>query len=84
MYELRIADSWRIFYKYNTVLKMEILKKAFPMQPQTGTLSGFRLREAPALINERGVFLTPTRVFYDGIWGYERLANMLPEDYEAK
>ena len=54
------------------------------MQPPTGTMTGLRLREAPVLITGRGVLLTPIRVYYDGIWAYERLANMLPEDYEAE
>jgi hypothetical protein len=63
---------------------MEIMKKVFLRgQPPTGTVSGLRLREAPVLINARGVILTPIRVFYDDAWAYERLANMLPEDYEV-
>jgi hypothetical protein len=28
--------------------------------------------------------LTPIGVYYDGVWAYERLANMLPEDYEVE
>lgn len=85
IYELRIKDGWRIFYEKNTELKQDITKKMIVSgQPPTGTVSGFRLREEPVLINERGILLTPIRLFYDGIWGYERLANMLPEDYEEK
>jgi hypothetical protein len=85
IYELRVNDGWRIFYEKNTDLKLEITRK-MPVigQPPTGTVSGLRLREEPVLINARGIILTPIRLFYDGIWGYERLANMLPEDYEAK
>ena len=85
IYELRIKDGWRIYYEKNTELKQDITKKMIVSgQPPTGTVSGFRLREEPVLINERGIILTPIRLFYDGIWGYERLANMLPEDYEEK
>src|SRR6187399_717664 len=85
IYELRIKDGWRIFYEKSTNLKVEMTRN-IPIigQPPTGTVSGLRLREEPVLINARGILLTPIRVFYDGIWGYERLANMLPEDYEVE
>jgi hypothetical protein len=85
LYELRINDGWRIFYEKNTDLKREITRKMIVGgQPPTGTVSGLRLREEPVLINARGILLTPIRLFYDGIWGYERLANMLPEDYDVE
>src|SRR5688572_1561734 len=84
IYELRLMDGWRIIYKNSTTLKTEIQRKSFMMQPSTGTMTGLRLREAPVLITGRGVLLTPIRVYYDGIWAYVRLANMLPEDYEAE
>jgi hypothetical protein len=84
IYELRVHDGWRVMYSKNTDLKTEMMKKNFISgQPSTGTISGLRLREEPVLINARGIILTPMRLFYDGIWGYERLANMLPEDYEV-
>ena len=83
VYELRVEDGWRVFYEKNTNLKREITKKMIVSgQPPTGTVSGLRLREEPVLINARGIILTPIRLFYDGIWGYECLASMLPEDYE--
>ena len=85
LYELRVNDGWRVFYEKNTNLKREITKKMIVSgQPPTGTVSGLRLREEPVLINSRGIILTPIRLFYDGIWGYERLANMLPADYEVE
>jgi len=85
LYELRIKDGWRILYEKNTDLKLEIMKKMIVGgQPSSGTVSGLRLREEPVLVNERGIILTPIRLFYDGIWGYERLANMLPEDYDVE
>jgi len=85
IYELRVHDGWRIFYEKNTELKLDITRKIMvDGQPPTGTVSGLRLREEPVLINARGIILTPIRLFYDGIWGYERLANMLPEDYEVE
>jgi len=85
LYELRIKDGWRVFYEKNTNLKLEIMRKMIVSgQPPTGTVSSLRLREEPVLVNERGIILTPIRLFYDGIWGYERLANMLPEDYEVE
>ena len=85
LYELRVKDGWRIFYEKNTDLKLEITKKMIVGgQPSSGTVSGLRLREEPVLVNARGIILTPIRLFYDGIWGYERLANMLPEDYDVE
>ncbi|HMK19711.1 MAG TPA: carboxypeptidase-like regulatory domain-containing protein [Chitinophagaceae bacterium] len=85
IYELRVKDGWRVMYSKNTDLKTEMMKKNFISgQPSTGTISGLRLREEPVLVNARGIILTPIRLFYDGIWGYERLANMLPEDYEVE
>jgi len=85
IYELRLNDGWRVMYSKNTDLKTEMMRKNFISgQPSTGTVSGLRLREEPVLVNERGIILTPIRLFYDGIWGYERLANMLPEDYEVE
>ena len=85
IYELRVRDGWRVFYEKNTDLKLDIMRKTIlGGQPPKGTVSGLRLREEPVLINARGIILTPIRLFYDGIWGYERLANMLPEDYEVE
>ena len=84
IYELRVNNGWRVYYDKNTKLKTQIIKRTFTPQPPTGTVSGLRLREAPALINERGIILTPIRLFYDDMWSYERLANMLPEDYEVE
>jgi hypothetical protein len=85
IYELRVNDGWRVLYEKNTNLKREITKKMIVSgQPPTGTVSGLRLREEPVLVNERGIILTPIRLFYDGIWSYERLANMLPEDYDVE
>ena len=85
IYELRVNDGWRVMYSKNTDLKTEMMRKIFISgQPSTGTVSVLRFREEPVLINARGIILTPIRLFYDGIWGYERLANMLPEDYEVE
>lgn len=85
IYELRINGGWRVIYSKSTYLKEEVMRKTFAAdQPPTGTISGLRIREGPVLISERGIILTPIRVFYDGIWAYELLANMLPEDYEVE
>ena len=59
MYELRVTGGWRIIYEKNTDLKSEIARKFFIPQPQTDTVTGLRLRQAPALITERGISLTP-------------------------
>jgi len=85
VYEMRINDGWRIVFSKDTDLKNELMRKnIFLGQPGTGTISGLRLRQTPVLINEKGIILTPVNVFYDGIWAFERLANMLPRDYEPE
>ena len=84
IYELRLDNGWRVMYSENTALKNEVLKKKLIGQPARGTMTGLRLREAPVLLNDRGILLTPLSVYLDGIWAYERLANMLPEDYEPE
>jgi hypothetical protein len=85
IYELIINNGWRINFAKNTDLKVELVRRNLLRdQPNSGTFSGLRLREEPVLLSERGILLTPLHVFYDGIWGYERLANMLPEDYEVE
>ena len=51
-------------------------------QPRSGTFSGLRLNVRPILLDYKGRLLTPLAAYYDGIWAFERLANMLPEDFE--
>ena len=83
IYELRIGDGWRIIYNGNTELKNQIQKKSLGgFQPPLVTACGLRLKESPVLVNEKGLLLTPSRLYLDGIWAYERLANMLPDDYK--
>lgn len=85
IYELRVRDGWRINFARSSKLKEEITSKMLINgQPPSGTISGLRVREEPVLVNEKGILLTPIRVFYDGMWSFERLANMLPEDYEVE
>lgn len=82
IYELRIGDGWRITYNGNTELKKQVQKKSLAgLQPPLVTACGIRLKDPPALLNEKGLLLTPMRLYFDGIWVYERLANMLPDDY---
>lgn len=82
IYEMRVGDGWRISYNGNTELKKQILQKSLGgFQPPSVTACGLRLKESPALLTEKGLLLTPMRLYFDGIWSYERLANMLPDDY---
>ena len=82
IYELRLGDGWRINYNGNTELKKQILQKSLGgFQPPAVTACGLRLKDSPALLNEKGLLLTPMNLYFDGIWAYERLANMLPDDY---
>jgi hypothetical protein len=85
IYELLLRDGWRISYSKSTKLKQEVMRKTFiGGQSTNATVSGLRYREKPVLVSEKGILLTPMNLFFDGIWGYERLANMLPEDYSPE
>ena len=84
VYELRVNNGWRVMFSQNTGLKNEVMRKRLIGQPAKGTMTGLRLRQEPVLLSERGILLTPLSVFLDGIWAYERLANMLPEDYDPE
>jgi hypothetical protein len=87
LYNLKIGDGWRVTYNKTTILKQDLQQKNLLIgQNPRSSASGLRLRdkksEQPVLVNERGLLLTPTLLYFDFMWGYERLANMLPEDYE--
>jgi CarboxypepD_reg-like domain len=87
LYQLNIGDGWRVNYNKTTSLKQDLQHKNLLMgQSPSSTTSGLRLRDKtnaqPVLVNERGLLLTPMLLYYDFMWGYERLANMLPEDFE--
>jgi CarboxypepD_reg-like domain len=87
LYNLKIGDGWRVTYNKTTSLKQDLQQKNLLMGQTPGSsTSGLRLRdkksEQPVLVNERGLLLTPMLLYYDFMWGYERLANMLPEDYD--
>jgi hypothetical protein len=82
IYELKLKGSLHITYRKNTKLKNDIQQdRGFIRQPNSGTFSGLRMKENPVLIDYKGLLLTPMNIIYDGIWVYERLANMLPEDF---
>jgi hypothetical protein len=84
IYELRIKNGWNVVYAGNTDLKKEIMNKNLIWQPQSGTISGLRLKESPVLVSENGILLTPMGLSFNGVWAFERLANMLPKDYTVK
>lgn len=85
IYEIKTADRLRVVYGKNTELKQEITKnRIVGGQPRDGTVSGLRLFKPPILVDYRGRLLTPMAAYYDGIWSFERLANMLPEDYKPE
>lgn len=83
IYELNAADWLRVIYKKNTTLKQNIQQKQILTgQPYSGTFSSLKPRGRPILFDYKGRLLTPLAIYYDGIWAFERLANMLPEDFE--
>ncbi len=84
IYQLKIADWLRVVYNRTSALKSEITRnRIITGQVRDMTVSGIRPVKPPApiLIDYRGRLLTAMLFYYDGIWMYERLANMLPEDY---
>ena len=85
VFELSLSQQMYIKYNRNTELKLQMARiMTLPGQPESGTMSGLRLKKSPVLVDYRGILLYPMNVYFDGIWAYERLANMLPEDYEPE
>lgn len=85
VFELSLSQQMYIKYNRNTELKLQMARiMTLPGQPESGTMSGLRLKKSPVLVDYRGILLYPMNVYFDGIWAYERLANMLPEDYELE
>lgn len=85
IFELKMADRLRVVYARNTALKLEVTKnRIVGGQVRDGSISGLRPYKPPVLVDYRGRLLTPMAAYYDGIWSYERLANMLPEDYKPE
>lgn len=87
VYELKIADWLRVLYNKNTALKKDITKnRIVGGQMVDLTVAGIRpiKPRTPVLIDDRGRTVTPMSFYYDGMWSYERLANMLPEDYKPE
>ena len=84
IYQLKVADWLRVVYHKSTSLKNEITKnRIITGQLKDMTVTGIRPIKPPVpiLIDYRGRLLTAMSFYYDGMWSYERLANMLPEDY---
>jgi CarboxypepD_reg-like domain len=82
VYELLLRNQLLIKYSRNSDLKVQLSRTMYlPGQPELGTISGLRIKKTPAIVDYRGVLLTPMNIFVDGIWTSERLANMLPDDY---
>ena len=82
IYELQLEKRLFIKYRRNSDLKLQISRVLHLKADEIGTFTALRLRRAPVLLDENGIILTLSHLFFDGIWAYERMANMLPEDYE--
>lgn len=82
IYNLRIPEL-RILYKNRTLLHSEVVAQRFLVrQPRVGTENGLLKKDDPVQLDAMGRLLTPANLLYDGIWAFERLAYMLPDDYE--
>jgi hypothetical protein len=83
IYEIRTADRLRISFHKNTALKTAITQtRIVGGQPREGTIMGIVPHLPPVLLDYKGRLQNPLSIYYDGIWSFERLASMLPEDYE--
>lgn len=83
IYELNLEKRLYIKYRRNSDLKLQIIRALhLKTEEEIGTLTALRLRTVPVLLDYKGVVLTLANLYFDGIWAYERMANMLPEDYE--
>lgn len=45
--------------------------------------SSFTLLEDSVLLDKSGFLLNPTSLLFDGYWGFEKLSDMLPNDFKA-
>ncbi len=84
-YELQLEKRLYIKYRRNSDLKLQITRALrLNTEEDIGTLTALRLRKSPVLLDEKGAVLTLSHLYFDGMWAYERLANILPEDYEPE
>ena len=84
-YELQLEKRLYIKYRRNSDLKLQITRSLrLKTEEEIGTLTALRLRQPPVLLDYKGTVLTLSHLYFDGIWAYERMANMLPEDYEPE
>ena len=65
------------YYKYFLSKKI-FITGSLPRGIQTT----IKMLEAPAYLDANGILENPLSVQYNGFWGYERLANMLPVNYK--
>ena len=85
IYEIKTADRLRVIFNKNTALKIAITKERIVGgQPPQGTVTGITPIHPPVLLDYKGRLHTPLSIYYDGIWSFERLANLLPDDYERE
>ena len=83
-YFLSFKDNLSIVYTKEKEEIAYILRNSFSKMrdplPQT---SSFLPLKMPLELDKRGVLVNPLDVIYEGYWSYEKLANMLPLDYES-
>jgi hypothetical protein len=56
-------------------------KALFPRASARGIESSISILEHPCYLDKSGLLEDPMSVRYSGFWGYEKLANMLPVDF---
>lgn len=83
IYQLEIDNGLIVIFYKSTELKKELKQKRYLLeQPRNGTSTGITPYQPPVFLDDKGRMLSVTGFYFEGVWMYERLADMLPEDYE--
>lgn len=82
VYRLNIANYLEIRYS-GLLYGSGYLARRQPFSGMNGRIFTAKIRmvEPPALIDQQGGLENPLAVMYEGYWGFERVANMLPVNY---
>lgn len=82
VYRLNIANYLEIRYS-GILYGSGYLARRQPFSGMGGRIFTAKIRmvEPPAFLDQQGGLANPLAVMYEGYWGFERVANMLPVDY---
>ncbi|MEP1150131.1 MAG: carboxypeptidase-like regulatory domain-containing protein [Balneola sp.] len=70
--------------EYEDISYLRAIAKPLDSNPRTLVdfqNSSFTLLEDSVLLDKNGFLLSPTSILFDGYWGFEKLSDMLPNNY---